>query len=135
VDQRSPLVTDRTLALGVDHAGRHWRHRHNQHEHCANDGRLHNLCESLTKVDSRVLTEDTDNPSSLVIVEGAIGVEFIFENSFAEDDMSFCRLTNKSPCPVADENLTFIGYGYLCEKLIFIGYLCEICSMCENIAI
>jgi hypothetical protein len=26
-------------------------------------------------------------------------------------------------------------YGHLCEKLTFTGYLCEICSMCENMAI
>jgi hypothetical protein len=26
-------------------------------------------------------------------------------------------------------------YGHLCEKLTFIGYLCEICSMCKNMAI
>jgi hypothetical protein len=26
-------------------------------------------------------------------------------------------------------------YDHLCKKLIFIGYLCEICSMCENMAI
>jgi hypothetical protein len=26
-------------------------------------------------------------------------------------------------------------YGHLCENLTFIGYLCEICSLCENMAI
>jgi hypothetical protein len=26
-------------------------------------------------------------------------------------------------------------YGYLCENVTFIGYLCKICSMCENMAI
>jgi hypothetical protein len=26
-------------------------------------------------------------------------------------------------------------YGNLCENLTFIGYFCEICSMCENMAI
>jgi hypothetical protein len=26
-------------------------------------------------------------------------------------------------------------YDHLCEKLTFIGYLCEICSMCENMTI
>jgi hypothetical protein len=24
--------------------------------------------------------------------------------------------------------------GHLCEKLTFVGYLCEICSMCEHMA-
>jgi hypothetical protein len=26
-------------------------------------------------------------------------------------------------------------YGHLCANLTFIGYLCEICSMCENMVI
>jgi hypothetical protein len=25
-----------------------------------------------------------------------------------------------------------VKYGHLCENLTFIGYLCEICSLCEN---
>jgi hypothetical protein len=29
----------------------------------------------------------------------------------------------------------FNGILKLCESLTFIGYLCEICSMCENMAI
>jgi hypothetical protein len=28
-----------------------------------------------------------------------------------------------------------VKFDHLCEKLTFIGYLCEICSMLENIAI
>jgi hypothetical protein len=107
------LVADRILALGVDHAGRHWGielfnwppARCNQREHRANGGMLHNRCEGFAKVDSRALTEVTDNPSSLVLVEGAIEVEFLFENPFARDDMSSWRLPNKSPCLIADESM------------------------------
>jgi hypothetical protein len=30
-------------------------------------------------------------------------------------------------------NMLNVGkYGHLCENLTFIGYLCAICSMCEN---
>jgi hypothetical protein len=67
---------------------------------------LHNRCEGFAKVDSRVLTEVTDNPSSLVLVEGAIEVEFMFENPFAKDDMSSVR--NK---PVARASTGLITFG------------------------
>jgi hypothetical protein len=31
--------------------------------------------------------------------------------------------------------LTVWKYGHLCENVTFIGYLCEICSMCQNMVI
>jgi hypothetical protein len=31
--------------------------------------------------------------------------------------------------------LNVLKYDHLCKKLTFIGYLCEICSMCENMVV
>jgi hypothetical protein len=31
--------------------------------------------------------------------------------------------------------LNVLKYDHLCENLTFNGYMCEICSMCENMAI
>jgi hypothetical protein len=53
---------------------------------------------------------------------------------------SMCK--NMTICVKLDFHWIFVWnminvwkYGHLCEKLTFIGYLCEICSKCDNMAI
>jgi hypothetical protein len=36
---------------------------------------------------------------------------------------------------IVQNTLNVRKYGHLSENLTFIGYLCEICSMCENMVI
>jgi hypothetical protein len=87
-------------------------------EHRAHDGQFHNRAERLIVVHTGALSETPEDPTSLVAIEGAIGVELVGENSLAGDDVRVTRPENKFPSSVAHEGPVLIFH---CRTPIRIG--------------
>jgi hypothetical protein len=87
-------------------------------EHRAHDGRFHNRAERLIVVHTGALSETPEDPTSFVVIEGAVGAELVGENSLAGDDIRVTRPENKFPGPVAHEGPVLIFH---CRTPIRIG--------------
>lgn len=55
-------------------------------QHRLDHGGFNHRQEHLDEVDARALVEPLDNPSSFVVLEGAIGVHLVFEDPLSSDD-------------------------------------------------
>jgi hypothetical protein len=90
----------------------------NNGEYHAHDGRFHNRPERLIVVHTGALSETPEDPTSLVAIEGAIGMKLVGEDPLAGDDVLATRLENKFPSPVAHEGPVLIFH---CRMPIRIG--------------
>jgi hypothetical protein len=80
-------------------------------EDCANSGRLDNGTESFIVVDTRALSEATKDPTSLVTVQRAISMKFMFENPFSSDHVGLGGARNEIPSLIVHESSIFIFHG------------------------
>jgi hypothetical protein len=74
-----------------------------QGEHGPDRGRLDHRVEGLIVADAGSLGEAAKNPVSLVPVQGVIGIEVVFENPLANDDVGANGTTGKIPGVVGDQ--------------------------------
>jgi hypothetical protein len=81
-------------------------------------GRLDNKAECLIVVDAFLLGEAADNPACLVPSEGAVGLEFIFEQPCASDNVRTRRSRYEAPSTVVDQCLVLVCHR---SALIRIG--------------
>jgi hypothetical protein len=74
-----------------------------QGEHSADCGLLDHRAEGLIIVDAESLGEAVNNPTSLVPVQGAIGIEHELENPLVGDDAEANGVRDKIPGVVSDQ--------------------------------
>jgi hypothetical protein len=82
-----------------------------QWKHCADGGRLDHRTEGLLVVDAGPLGEVVKDPTSLVLLQGAFGVELVLENLFIGDDIEANRTRDKIPRFVGDQSIIFFLLG------------------------
>ena len=75
-----------------------------QREHCADGGRLHHWVECLIIVDSRALSEASENPTSLVPLKGTINPPLVCPDPLASDDVGAGWTRHQIPCLVGEES-------------------------------
>ena len=95
-----------------------------QAEDGANGGRLHIRTESFVEVDARSLSEPAKDPTRFVALEGSVGVELVFENPLAGDDVGVGRTRNKSPSVVGGEGLELILHRLTPQGIIESSTIC-----------
>jgi hypothetical protein len=71
-----------------------------QREDGANRGWLDNGAESFSIINTGTLGETAKNPSSLVSVQRAISMKFVFENPFTGDHICLGRTRDEIPSVV-----------------------------------
>jgi hypothetical protein len=76
-------------------------------EHGADRGRLDHRAEGIIIVDAGSLGEAMKDPSSLVPLQRAIGVELVYENPFTGDDIRPNRARDKIPGVISDQGSKF----------------------------
>jgi hypothetical protein len=81
--------------------------RGGQGEHRADGGQLDHRAEGLIVVDAGPLGEAAKNPLSLVLFQGDIEVELVFEDPFAGDDVGANRTRDKLLSIVGDQSIIF----------------------------
>ena len=82
--------------------------RHSNAEDGADRGRFDDRAERLVVVDAGLLRETTNNPTRLVPGEGAVGVELVFEQPLASDDVRTRWPRYKAPSAVVDQRLVLL---------------------------
>jgi hypothetical protein len=90
----------------------------NNGEHRAYGGWFHNWAERLIVVHTGALNETPEDPTSLVAIEGAVGVKLVGENLLVGDNVRVTRPGNKFSGPVAHEGPVLIFH---CRAPIRIG--------------
>jgi len=82
-----------------------------QSEDCANSCRFDNGAECFIVVNTGTLCKAAKNPTSLVSVQRAINVKFMFENPLACDHVGLVGARNKVPSVIFHESSIFIFHG------------------------
>jgi hypothetical protein len=85
--------------------------RDDQGESSANRGRLDHRAECLIVVDAGSLGEAVKNPTSIVLVQGAVKIELVLENPLADDDVGANRTRDKISCVVGDQGNKLFFHG------------------------
>jgi hypothetical protein len=73
-------------------------------KHHADSGGIYDRAKGFTEIDAWSLMKATQDPTCLVAVEGAIGVEVVAEDPLPSDD-SATRTRNKGPNPILLERI------------------------------
>jgi hypothetical protein len=71
-------------------------------------GWLDDWAEGFGKINTRSLMKATYNPTGLVAVESAIGVELVTKYPLPGDDIGTTRSRNKSPSPIRLERIELV---------------------------
>jgi hypothetical protein len=80
-------------------------------EDCTDSCRLDNGTECFIIVNAWALSEASKDPASLVSVQRAISMKFMFENPLASDHVGLVGARNKIPGVVLHEGCIFIFHG------------------------
>jgi hypothetical protein len=78
-----------------------------QRKHHADSGRLDHRAEGLIIVDAEPLGKAAKDPTTLVPLHGAVGVELVLEDPFIGDDVGANRMRDKIPSIVGDQTIIF----------------------------
>jgi len=73
--------------------------------------RLHNQAEAFILIDAKTLCESAKDPACLVAIQGAICLELVTKDPFADDDVGTGRMRNKFPGVVAEQSGVLILHG------------------------
>lgn len=76
----------------------------------ADRGRLDDRAECFVVVDAFLLGEATNDPACLVPGEGAVGVELVFEQPLASDNVRTRRPGYEAPSAVVDQCLVLVRH-------------------------
>jgi hypothetical protein len=82
-----------------------------QGKHRADGGRLDHWAEGLIIVNAELLGEAAKDPTNLVPLQGAIGVELVVEDPFTSDDIRANRTRDKIPNVVCDQSIILFFHG------------------------
>jgi hypothetical protein len=80
-------------------------------EDCADSGRFDNGTESFIVVNTGALSEAAKNPTSLVSIQRAISMKFMFEDPFSGDHVGIGGPRNKIPSVIVHESGIFLFHG------------------------
>ena len=80
-------------------------------EDCTDSCRFDNGTECFIIVNARALSEASKDPASLVSVQRAISMKFMFENPLASDHVGLVGARNKIPSVVLHQRDIFIFHG------------------------
>jgi hypothetical protein len=82
-----------------------------QSKNSPDSGGLDDRAESFIVVDTGLLGETTEHPTSLVSVQRAISMELVFENPFPGDHIGLVRPRDRIPSVVDRESIKFFLHG------------------------
>jgi hypothetical protein len=76
----------------------------------ANGSRFDNRAKCLTIIQSRLLCKSTNNPSSFVSCQGAIGMKFVPIDPFSCYQVNTCRSRHKRTSIIPNKSIKFIKH-------------------------
>lgn len=79
--------------------------RRDERDDGANRGRLDDGAERVAEVDAGPLGKALDDPSRLVPLERAVGVQFVLEDPLAADDVDAVGMRNQFPSVVGTQGI------------------------------
>jgi hypothetical protein len=72
-------------------------------EHRANGGRFHNRAGSLIVVDFKMLSETSEDTTTLVVIKGPVGTKLVREDPLAGDDVGATGSGDKLQGPITNQ--------------------------------
>jgi hypothetical protein len=88
-----------------------------QGKHHADGGRLDHRAEALIVINAGPLGEAVKDLTSLVPLQGAVGVELVLKDPFIGDDVGANRTRDKIPSVVGDQSIIFFFHGTMSEQV------------------